>query len=444
MSYDYRSDKELREKTSEFFQAARGSVWDDESNIRELLEKRPYKHQEGIFFELNDRVRETQGQLVARCVKLLGPRLGNEKEIENLAWKHVCQSLSGINPSSDIPSIAKGFLDDLFRDAKRDFVYLVPNYVIGFREQVREIRIGPARAILSDDLLLNEMQNLKKVIQIGPEFKIFPEGTNSNLLIQIPLACWYVSVNAARGNVAEEAIWLINVAVSLLRLSYPHHQYLDFPSFGDIEPTPTTDLKVEEQGILNPGDEISINASRPHLYAVDDAIFAITEGQEFKDRAQAIFFSNENSLAKRFGQGLGWLTRGRQTKDRAERFLFFFTAIESLLSGSDSSAPVVQTIARYASTILNPDAGKREEIAKQVKSLYGARSALVHAGKRSVSQSESNTVQYIAELLYMTVMESVPLAIPFDKFQASLSEASYGLPWPRSKPNKSSSPPGAS
>jgi hypothetical protein len=35
-------------------------------------------------------------------------------------------------------------------------------------------------------------------------------------------------------------------------------------------------------------------------------------------------------LAERVGQGLGWLTRGRQAEDRAERLLYFFTAIEAL------------------------------------------------------------------------------------------------------------------
>jgi len=445
MGYNYKSDRELREKANEFFRAARDSVWEDKSSLRELFEKGSYQHLNGIFFEVNEKVREAQNQLVARCIKLLGPKLGNEKEIVDLAWKHVCQSLAEISPSSDIPAIEKEFLDDLFRDAKRDFVYLVPNYIIGFREHVQEIKIGPVRAILSNDLLLSEMQNLKNIVQVGSEFKFSFEGINSNSLIQIPPTCWYISVNAARGNAAEEAIWLINVAVSLLRLSYPHREYLDFPSFGDAEPMPTTDLKVEEQGVLlNPEGGISINASRPHFYVVDDAISAITKEQEFKDRAQAIFFSDEKPLAKRFSQGLGWLTRGRQTIDRAERFLFFFTAIESLLSSNDSSAPVVQTIARYAATILSPNAGKREKIAKEVKSLYGARSALVHAGKRGVSQSESNAAQYLAELLYITVMESVPLTVPFDKFQASLSEASYGLPWPQSKPSSPPSQPNAS
>ena len=49
------------------------------------------------------------------------------------------------------------------------------------------------------------------------------------------------------------------------------------------------------------------------------------------------------------------MTRGRQARDRSERLLFFFTAIEALLSGDDKTAPVTQTIARRAATILVDD-----------------------------------------------------------------------------------------
>ena len=48
----------------------------------------------------------------------------------------------------------------------------------------------------------------------------------------------------------------------------------------------------------------------------------------------------------------GWMTRGRHAEDRAERFLFFYTAIETLVSTTDKSAPVIQTIARNAASII--------------------------------------------------------------------------------------------
>ncbi len=301
------------------------------------------------------------------------------------------------------------------------FKYIAPNYLVKFCEHARKIEIGPVTAILSADLNRN--------FQSGAEFDIsFDEN---GISVQLPQTCWYVSVNATKGNVREEAAWLINVALSFLRLSYPDRKDDFFPLFGEVETMPLIKPESDEQGIIiSDKDMMWTNSSVPRLYIVDSTIVAITEEREFKDRAQEIFFPSKNSLAERFSQGLGWLTRGRQTADRSERFLFFFTAIESLLSGNDKTAPVVQTISRYAATILDTDAGKRAEIAKKIRSLYSIRSLLVHTGKRNVSQSESIVAQKIAEILYKKVMESVPLNTRFDKFQESLSKASYGLPWP--------------
>ena len=179
----------------------------------------------------------------------------------------------------------------------------------------------------------------------------------------------------------------------------------------------------------------------PCTYVVDDAVVEVTEEQKFKDRTQKIFNPAKNSLAERFGQGLGWLSRGRQTADRAERFLFFFSAIEALLSRNDNNAPVVQTISRHAATILHTDPLERANFAGQLRSLYGVRSTLVHAGKRNVSQAQSMEAQRTAEELYKVVMESYPLDSKFDKFQESLSKSGYGSPWPSSKPGSPSSPP---
>jgi Apea-like HEPN len=169
------------------------------------------------------------------------------------------------------------------------------------------------------------------------------------------------------------------------------------------------------------------------FYVIDEAILAIAATVEFQSRANAIFNPMDKSLAERLGQGLGWMTRGRQTVDRAERFFFCFTAIEALLSDDDKAAPVVQTIARHAAVILQHDPQKRAKLASEIRSHYEARSALVHKGKRNVSQFAVNTIQNIVEALYKTVIEAIPIETSFSAFHKSLSDASYGLPWPPSK-----------
>ena len=243
---------------------------------------------------------------------------------------------------------------------------------------------------------------------------------------------WFISVNAAEGNVVEEASWLVDVALSLLRLSYPDERCDFSPYLGAVEAMPfTKPIIAGNQGVTLSENGISLGGgSPPGIYIIDDRVLEITEGEQFKAYAKAIFSPSKGSLAERFSQGLGWLTRGRQASDRAERFLFFFTAIESLLSSDSKSAPVVQTIARYASAILHDEPDERIKMSKNIKSLYAVRSKLVHAGERDVLKFQANSVQMIAEELYARVLRSFDLNAQFQSFQDSLNKASYGLKWP--------------
>ena len=93
--------------------------------------------------------------------------------------------------------------------------------------------------------------------------------------------------------------------------------------------------------------------------------------------------SSAHSVGERLYNGLGWLTLARQTIPRAERFIHHFTALEALLTRSDPTAPITQTIGRYLSCILSNKNESRIALADTIKTLYAKRSALIHGGKRS-------------------------------------------------------------
>ena len=417
---------------------------------------------------MDDNVAEKQKELVDKCIATLGVELGSDEEIEKLAWKHVWTSYSDSNSVLDITEITQRFFDDIIQYEQRSYGYLAPNYVIKFSEQVQKIVIGPVEAVKTEYLVaeqkiaLQDKTILQRVfageripmeIQAGSKYDW--SISDNRLLLELPQSCWFIPTNpikAARRNAEEQAIWLINVAISLLRLCYPNAKRSNYPKQGDVEEMPVTEPKkfwfgarLEGKGIVlneitetakkslfDMGISTPVSSSVKRVlctYDVDGAVAAITKEQEFKDRAQKIFNPAKYSLAERIGQGLGWLSRGRQTEDRAERFLLFFTAIEALLSSDDNNAPIVQTMSRHASTILHTDAEKRWKFARHLRSLYSIRSALVHTGKRNVSQAHSIEIQRIAEDIYKAVIERYPLDRKISEFQESLSRASYGLLW---------------
>ena len=479
---DQNQTREIKKLADEFFQAARKYVSDTfvEKGKLSIFLKDSVRFR-GPVLVRDDNVQEKEKELVGQCVHSLGVGLGSEEEIEELAWDHVWGSFSDSSPISNISEITERFFDDITRYEQRSYGYLAPNYVIEFSDQAREIVIGPVEAIQTEYLVAEQKkippEKIKTKIQKGKlvmptEIRLGSKyhlsiSDGLILMMELPESCWYISkgsIKAARRNAEEHAIWSINIAISLLRLCYPDSKHSKCPRVGDIEEMPLTepekswfDSKIEEKGLVLGEDDKSINRSIfsigltapvsssvrriPCTYVVDGATVEMIEKQKFKGMAQKIFNPAKNSLAERFGQGLGWLSRGRQTVDRAERFLFFFTAIEALLTSNDKNAPVVQTISRHAATILHSDPQEREDFASELRSLYKVRSALVHTGNRNVSQAQSMEAQRTAEQLYKVVMESYPLDSKFDKFQESLSKASYGSPWPLSKLSSPSSPP---
>jgi hypothetical protein len=175
-----------------------------------------------------------------------------------------------------------------------------------------------------------------------------------------------------------------------LRLSYREWS-THFPLLGSIEPHPVRATRVESEGVKIQGLRVLAGGSSvPPWYEIDAAVVAKSREATFISRAELIFDPPKKSLAERVGQGLGWLTRGRQAEDRAERLLYFFTAIEALLSNDDKTAPVVQTIARHAAVLLTNENEQRAVIARSAKALYELRSSLAHAGTRAILWSAAN------------------------------------------------------
>lgn len=241
---------------------------------------------------------------------------------------------------------------------------------------------------------------------------------------------WDISVQGTVKNVAEEGSWLADIALSLLRALVGKDLGHLQPTLGDVEAAPFTPHQMADPSRILSDGLIHAEFNRSRHYLINDAAAETIAGQNFQAIASQLFWPSAGSLAERVGQGLGWLTRGRRASERSTRLLYAFTALEALLSDQDKTAPVVQTIARNAATILTNDNAERAEAARQLKILYGARSALVHAGKRNVSHADANAVQLIAEELFTRVPDKCDLGRNYDSFNQELAKCSYGLSWP--------------
>lgn len=422
-----KKDLELHEYVEAFVRAVYDSTAQSKDDAHRIFKSLRFTYFSGAIAELTPDVTGNLAKLAIRAAKLLGTKAGNEKALRDIAMK---QAQEGILNSTSAKDVVPHLIDKLFEEGNAKYEFLIPNYLVMFDEGVRSVEVGRVRALFTSDLSAEFSTQHENNVGItsghGFSIDINEDGTTVTMH---PL-CWRVAVDATKENVEEEAKWLIDIAVSFLRLHFTEAPAL-FPRVGDVEPHPLKPTESNNVGFMISESHVWGSGARvPPAYPIGKTVEGITQSEEFRAKASLVFDPPEKSLAERFSQGLGWLTRGRQAKDRAERLLYFFTAIESLLSNDDKTAPIVQNIARQAAVILTNEAPVRAAVASNLKKLYALRSALVHTGSRAVLSTNANDAETLAESLFSRVLSEVDLKQTHTKFIEGLSNASYGQPWP--------------
>lgn len=130
------------------------------------------------------------------------------------------------------------------------------------------------------------------------------------MVVGMPSSVWAADVAATKENVAEEAKWLIDVAVSLMRLSTRKWRG-PFPRIGDVEAHPIYPTASSRSHVtLEDGTAHTGGGHAPGWYDISPEVAAAPNEPEAQKRAVLLFDSSEKPLAQRVAQGLGWMTRG--------------------------------------------------------------------------------------------------------------------------------------
>lgn len=382
---------------------------------------------DGVLFNVSDAAIAAQNALVEKLLKALGPIRGHRSDVEPAMWGFAVSVLR-TGGSAPTQTEIDSFLSEVEANSTQSVRLIRPCHNVRLTDNIRAITIGPVTARRTATALPALRRSCPKI-----KFHLSDEShTDSGSLLDIflPPVIWDVEVTAAKQVRNEEATWLIDVTLSLLRLATKASDLGPLaPAIGKVEAHPILSYpKQQNQITIGPSSSYSFGGwELPNAYELGRSAKRALRSKKAQSRIELVFAPPKNSLAQRFAQGLGWLSRGRQSADRPTRLLYFFTAVEALLSDSDKTAPVVQTVARHAAVILSDDNQKRAQISKDIRGLYGLRSSLVHTGKRGIYDQDSNTIQYVAELLFLHVWTRLDLAMTHESFVLALSEASYGV-----------------
>lgn len=396
------------------------------------LELTRFRLHGGRAFAVSDDAAQKQHDFVQKAVAKLGPVLGHPKVIITALWDFV----TSLDHQSDLqdPKVVSDALDGIAARSSSVCEFFRPCPLIVLPESASRLQIGPV-AIERTESRIEEFRKLDERFKFGVgqdwSLSILLAGEEVGIVATLPPTLWSINLAAADPVREEQGLWLTDVALSLIRMSVDFKELGPrVPGVGDVEAHPYRPHDRHDHSFtLKQGGPAMIGGiSAPYDYHLTaDALLQLGEPSA-RSKIELAFDAKSKSLAERFHQGCGWLTRARRSKDRSDRLLYFFTALEALLSNSDRSAPVVQTIARHIAVLLTNENSKRIEIANEVKRLYGVRSALVHAGARSALDIDVNTTQQIVEAAYYRVWDDFDLQLAHSEFSALLGRASYGLP----------------
>lgn len=347
----------------------------------------------------------------------------DEDKIEEVIWELIYKDTS-------LSESYRLFIKSLSEYSSKCIRIITPNFQVRFEVGLQEIQIGPVRAVLGSKLV-DELKNNGEV-----NWRFYTNNDPSDSGADKPYhffdaVCWDIEVKSSNQVAYQQGLWEIDVALSLLRVMLLSQSgYGMLPVYGDKEvatgtrPDRKSAVLYQEKGKFSS----EIMGVPPHYKITHENVRWLTE-EPLKVKIIQIFAARNGTVAERAKRGLGWLTRARQKADQAERYLYFSTAMETLLTLEDKDAKVTETIARNGSVILTDNHKDRFDNYKILVKIYEVRSRIIHGGSRNVSRKEVRLVQEVAELLYEKVIFLIDLSGDYVRFQQSLKEASFGQKW---------------
>lgn len=425
-------DANLLKHARAYAAAIKNAVVRSDQEFLEVIRKGSFSSGQHGTIEFTPELRNAAQKLTERAKRIHGHARVHERSVDELARRAALKF--GVNDPDD--KVAVAICDELAADVSVTRVVVRPNRIIRLHQDVSDVRIGPVRVLRRKDIskeILGNHADVQIIPFDGLATQILseePDSEKGQLLIGLTDLCWVVTVQGMTKQLDDTVRWMIDVTVSFIRLHYTEAIGF-FPRVGDAESHPIDVTKSEVEGFHISDDRLSTGrGDLPPWYEIDAELAGKITSPSSCKKLSNLLDPQRDTVAERVQQMLGWLTRGRRTGDAAERVLFFFTAIEALLSSKSVDGPVTQTIARYAAVIISDDVLRRPTIAKEVIALYAVRSRIVHRGERAVAMIEANRTHLYAWQLAAVALDKVDLSATHSDFIEELKLASYGSEWP--------------
>lgn len=421
------SNAALRAKAQAFLEIAETATLAHQEIGQAVTQGPGFQFSIGVYFSRRPDVLEAQHKLIQPALRVLGSQRGNEEELRSLTWRRAALWVAA-KPPRDITMAVRALLIEMDGSGLEEATLYLPNYTFRLAPGVDSVRLGKVD-ILPSSAAAQAVEPNSKTLRVSLDGGRGVDHDGNVFVAHFPHVCWRVRLKAAAKNVREEGAWVIDVAISLARLLHRPWEG-DPPDLKDVEPHAFEPTHGDPSGFVLRGDTYTLGAmSRPRHYLIDQAAADALMSEQNQAIADCIFDPVAKSLAERIAQGLGWMTRARRVADKSEAFLYFFTALEALLS-PEKGQPVTQTIARHFAVIWSDQPEARRTAAKWLAELYNVRSLGVHTGRREALAADVRNLHNAVDQIFRTVLLQVDIRMAAHTFNEHLRDASYGSPWP--------------
>jgi hypothetical protein len=404
---------------------AQKCVVHDAVEIRSIIETgKPYVGINEIYFLIDAVLSNYQTEATRALRKKHSSSIISDEEIQTLLYKNAAAQFYDNKDKSDEVLKSLAALTDT------NIKFIAPNHAIRLIG-LSNFDIGPVKCQLSKDLVSDYphlFSNQKLVIDEEKRGNVI---TDKTIKFHLSSQCFIISLKCSPKKAENLAQWYIDIALSLLRLYLFKHKstYGFFPYVGYLDPLPFQKREMNSHFIkIENGKSTGYGMTNHPAYELHQQTANLLAQDNFFQACTAIFEAKENTTTERLQRALGWMTKARQSTDLATKFLFFFTALEALLT-FNNDAPVTDTIARNSATIIG-EIESRHLIYKELKKLYKLRSSLVHHGdRRDVSETDCDKLQVYTEMMCWKILDNA-IDQNLEDFQKDLKIAGFGTKWP--------------
>ncbi|MEQ8391277.1 MAG: HEPN domain-containing protein [Thalassospira sp.] len=427
------SDQTLRKLAENFIRESRkarrsGPLGKDEAFAREYRTSGQYTYIYGA--ELSD----AEDEFIIAVTRKLGAKSGNEKQIQLTSWSLIDALLArAIDIGNEEIS---QFLTSIEADSTKEHISVFPCQSVCLNGYHKKLNLGPVSIISGAELV--EEYRTKLHAKVGDSFGSQAGGWT------VLEENWLVHHKIPRENAVEEGRWLIDIALTLIRfakcVAEKGRVFGEYPGLNAIEADPVIRRTSFRYAFhiteINGGSSIGSGMRAWQRYTISNEAGNHINSRLFQSLCKSIYEADTNYVGSNMAKVLAWLSRARRAEDKAARMVFLSMAMEALVSSTDTKGPVLETIKRRISVILEDEPSGRKAVAEKIGQLYNLRSQLVHQGERRAITVDITTLHMIVQNAAFRILRDVDMQKPFKELLEEWDAASYGAKWPLTETNR--------